>query len=62
MLALFVVASVVCFFVNYVMDRWFIKNVHRQVKLGILSMLFWLAGAALAACAFVTAIHTLGAQ
>ncbi len=60
MLATLVVLSVIFFAINFVMDRYFIDNVHRQVKLGILSMLFWLAGAAAGAAAFVNAIHTLG--
>lgn len=60
MLSLLVILAVVCFFINFVMDRYFIENVHRQVYLGIISMLFWLAGAAFTALAFVTAIRTLG--
>lgn len=61
LLATLVVLSVVFFFINVVMDRWIIKDIHREVKLGIVSMLFWLAGAACAACAFIAAVRLLGA-
>ncbi len=60
MLANLVIISFVCFAINFVMDRFFIENVHREVKLGLTSALFWLAGCAAMACALVLAIRTIG--